>query len=301
VERIADGVWAAIATPSGHGVSNAGIIDLGDRTLLFDAFLDPRASRDLAQVALNVTGHRATLAVVSHGHNDHFRGVHGLDPATTLITTAEAAKAIEQDRAEVEAEKRELPEEIAKARGAIAGARAGTWDEKEATIWCAYFEAIGDSHAGLTWRQPDQWLDAPKREIKGTRRTVILRVLAGHTASDVVAIVPDGGVVFTGDLLFVQHHPYLADGDPDRLLASLAELLGINATTYVPGHGPLGTADDVARMRGYVDDLRKLAATSTADVSGTPVPVSYAPWHYRRFFGSNLKWLRARKTPSATP
>ncbi len=46
----------------------------------------------------------------------------------------------------------------------------------------------------------------------------------GHTGSDLILWLPDLGLVFTADLLFVGCHPYLADGDPDRLLSALRAL-----------------------------------------------------------------------------
>ena len=44
LERLADGVFAAIATGSGAAVANAGIIDLGGRTLVFDTFMTSQAA-----------------------------------------------------------------------------------------------------------------------------------------------------------------------------------------------------------------------------------------------------------------
>ena len=43
LERLADGVSAAIATDGGAAVANAGIIDLDGRTLVFDTFMTPQA------------------------------------------------------------------------------------------------------------------------------------------------------------------------------------------------------------------------------------------------------------------
>ncbi len=44
------------------------------------------------------------------------------------------------------------------------------------------------------------------------------------------------------DLLFVGCHPYLADGDPIQLLKALMSLSQLNATCFVPVHGPIGTS-----------------------------------------------------------
>ena len=45
LEQLADGVYAAIHAEEGWAICNAGIIDLGDRTLVFDSFMSPQAAR----------------------------------------------------------------------------------------------------------------------------------------------------------------------------------------------------------------------------------------------------------------
>jgi hypothetical protein len=54
VQQLAPGVWAAIQNDNGgHAISNAGIIDLGNKTLVFDAFMNPDAAGELKQTAGN--------------------------------------------------------------------------------------------------------------------------------------------------------------------------------------------------------------------------------------------------------
>jgi len=47
IEKLDDGIYAAIHKPGGEAICNAGIIDLGSKTLVFDTFLTPRAAKDL--------------------------------------------------------------------------------------------------------------------------------------------------------------------------------------------------------------------------------------------------------------
>lgn len=56
LERLTDGVYVAIASDTGAATCNAGIVDLGDRTLIFDTFLTPRAAKDLRAAAAQLTG-----------------------------------------------------------------------------------------------------------------------------------------------------------------------------------------------------------------------------------------------------
>ena len=47
LEQLADGVYAAIHSEGGEAIGNAGIVDLGDRTLVYDTFFTPQAAADL--------------------------------------------------------------------------------------------------------------------------------------------------------------------------------------------------------------------------------------------------------------
>lgn len=71
---LAEGVYGAIATQSGAATSDAGIVDLGEFTPVFDTFLTPRAGADLRAAAERATGRPPSLVVTSHYHNDHTRG-----------------------------------------------------------------------------------------------------------------------------------------------------------------------------------------------------------------------------------
>lgn len=48
---MAGGICAAIHKQGGWAISNAGILDLGDRVLVFDTFMTPEAARDLRNAA----------------------------------------------------------------------------------------------------------------------------------------------------------------------------------------------------------------------------------------------------------
>ena len=69
LHELGEGIYAAIHKPGGWAQSNAGIIDIGDRTLVFDAFLSPRASQDLLAAAQALTGRPAIDGVTTNGSN----------------------------------------------------------------------------------------------------------------------------------------------------------------------------------------------------------------------------------------
>ena len=73
------GVYAALAGDTGACISNAAIIDLGDKTLIFDTFQTVTAAGDLRDAATRLTGRSAALSVISHWHPDHTGGAQVFD------------------------------------------------------------------------------------------------------------------------------------------------------------------------------------------------------------------------------
>lgn len=46
VQQVKDGIFAAIAKDGGGAVGNAGFVDLGDQTIIFDTFNTQQAAED---------------------------------------------------------------------------------------------------------------------------------------------------------------------------------------------------------------------------------------------------------------
>jgi cyclase len=101
----------------------------------------------------------------------------------------------------------------------------------------------------------------------GSRR-IRLQSFPGHTGGDSIVQIPDAKVVFTGDLFWRNIQPNLTDASTRDWMDTLDTLLKNEAgTTFVPGHGEVGTTLDVATFREYLTTLRKLV--SDAQVKGT--------------------------------
>jgi cyclase len=73
----------------------------------------------------------------------------------------------------------------------------------------------------------------------------------GHTAGDLRVLVADADVLFAGDLCFFGVTPLAFQGDP-ATWADTLEVLTDLAEVIVPGHGPIGGADDVRDLRAYL-------------------------------------------------
>jgi len=300
LEPLADGVWAAIHRVGGWAVGNAGIVDLGDATLLFDAFLTAAAADDLAAAALALTGRGPDVIVLSHFHNDHIRGAQVFPGVPVVATRATRTLIDTLGRDELASDLEHAAPQRDRA-AAMADA-----DDPARRAYAAYFEpywaGLAASAPGVTLRLPTIAFD-DRLEIHGSRRTALVRSLgAAHTPDDAILVLEDDGVVFCSDLLFVRSHPYLADGDPDGWLRALDTLAAYGGSRFVPGHGPVGTEAAVRALAEHIRSLHTTAAglhrdgASDDDVADLLPLDATAAWDFAYpFYRSNLRFLLARE------
>ncbi len=303
VQQLADGVFAAIATDGGAAISNAGIVDLGGRTLIFDTFMTPQAGRDLRLAAYQLTGREPELVVNSHYHNDHTWGNQAFGPQTLFIATAQTLRLLQTSGAEEVQWARDVSARRFDEAQRQFAAALDDLQRREARLWMGYYGGLLEALPALAVRFPDLTFE-DRLSVHGSARSAELLVFENcHTGSDAILLLRELGIVFTGDLLFVGCHPYLDEADVASLRAALEQFSAISASTFVPGHGPLGTAQDVSSNISYVDmclaTARRLVSQGNAsqDVILREVPPGpFANWGLSRFFSANLVSLCSRLT-----
>jgi cyclase len=296
LHQLADGIYAAISIEGYGATSNAGIVDLGDRTLIFDTFLTPQAAEDLHAAAAHLTGRPASIVINSHWHGDHMQGNCIFAPDVTLISTGRTRElmATSGDEgidwtkvhapAQLQSLMRQLDEEQDEGKRQELALKVSENREVVETLWKLALRLPNATFGG--------WLT-----LHGTRRTVELHSEKGHTESDAYLLLPEEKLAFMGDLLFVQSHPWMGDGNPNEWLHSLHVLDMLDLQTIVPGHGPLGTRADFDAERSYIETLLKLAdeavkSGKTADqAADTPIPAEFASWRWREGFAYNMQFL----------
>lgn len=298
LKQLAPGVWAAIQNDHfGHAICNAGIVDLGDKTLVFDPFMTPEAARDLKHAAEMLTGRKVTLVINSHYHNDHIRGDQVFVPGAEIISTHWTATEIPGS----EKEEQEWEKKHAEALGIAERKKmeaASATEKDEFGMWAGYYEGIDKSENELKITVPDisfsdsLWITGSKRSIR------FLECKKGHTNSDLVMILPKEGIVFMGDLFFVNRHPYFGDGDEDGISRHIQKFLNDSALRiYVPGHGPVGGKKEMQILENYISDLQQLVKKGIAEgltdsvIIHQPVPDAYKSWWFGRFYPANLEFL----------
>ena len=98
LECLSEKVFALYHQPGGAAISNAGIIDLGDLTLVFDSCFTPQAARDLRATAEGIANRPVDLLINSHYHNDHVWGNQAFGRETEIISTAETRHLMHSQR-----------------------------------------------------------------------------------------------------------------------------------------------------------------------------------------------------------
>ena len=72
--KLSSHCYAAIEKKGATTGSNAGFVDLGDKVVVFDTFVNVNAAKDLLQCVKKVTNKKPSFIVNSHYHLDHCGG-----------------------------------------------------------------------------------------------------------------------------------------------------------------------------------------------------------------------------------
>jgi cyclase len=299
IEPLAEGVYVALAREGGGAWSNAGIVDLGDRTLLFDTLALPQAARDLVNIAHHLTHRPITLAVNSHWHLDHVAGNQVLPPTTTIVST-QRTRALIADR---------LPPQTREQQTNVPRQLRELEAELQTTPNPARREEIGKEidrlrmvlHdlPSLSVRLPDLAFEHKLLLHGTTRRAELLTFGGGHTESDAILYLPHDQIAFVGDLLFHHRHPWIGDGSPDVCLRIYDQIDALDppVEVLVPGHGPVATPSAFAALRRYVPALRQIAEDvvrgggTEADALNRAVPAAFSEWDGLDTFKANMAYF----------
>lgn len=296
----AEGVFAAVAGRTGACVSNAAIVDLGDRTVIVDTFQTVQAAADLRTAAEDLTGRSAALVVTSHWHDDHHGGNQVFDDAE-IVSTRRTVEIMAGNRYEdLDRYVAEIDRWVDRVRtmrdtAATEDARARADDMLKTASY------LKDAAPGFRLTLPTPMED-DGFTLEGADRLVeVMTFGGGHTESDVFVHVPDAGVVIAGDLLWVGQHPRAQDGDPSAWAEILDQITGLGPATVVPGHGALGGAGDLERLAGYLRTLEAVvddAVTSGLDehdMGSIPVPPGSESWGGAGRFTESVSGLAGRR------
>ena len=292
VEELADGVYAAVATAGGFGLCNAGIVDLGGVSLVFDAMLTPQAGEALGRTAERLTHRPVGLLVNSHYHGDHVRGSAAVGAVHVVSTRRVRELVLERGPVHLRSDLETVGAELARLRSGELKV-----DKVTREVFEGWFEGILATPRDLAFRPPDLTIES-EMTIHGSRRTArVITFGGGHSPSDVLVYLPDERIVFLGDLLSVGFHPSMADGDPEEWVRILGQVRALGIARAVPGHGRVAGEAAVPEMERYVTSLLEAArkararGTSRDEMAGTPPVPPFDTWAFSPFYEENARFV----------
>jgi glyoxylase-like metal-dependent hydrolase (beta-lactamase superfamily II) len=283
---LADGVYACTHKAGGAASSNAGIIDLGDRTVLVDAFNTVAAGRDLRATAEALFGRPVSTIVLTHFHDDHWIGASAFGAETLFLASEptraacldEAAELAEsfKDRAAWEAELRKAEAQLT--RETDERRRVGLVNGISRTRY-----AMAEM-ADFTPRCADAAY-AGTMTFHGAKRVAEVRSLGrGHSLDDAVLLLPQDGVAFLGDIGFFDTQPFMAYCEIDLYRKQLKSFLDSDFRVFVPGHGVVGGKPEIERELAYFDVLEDLVGRvvrrggSLEEAAQIALPAPFDAW-----------------------
>lgn len=235
--EVATGVWAYVQPDGSWMINNTGIIvDRDAGSVMVDTTSTETRNRALLARVAELAGSVPRALVNTHHHGDHTYG-NWLLPADTPIFGHVHCR------------------EDVIAVGLVAAQMFP-----------------GPDYGHLEVRPPDVTFDAQMTLHLGQRRLELIHVGPAHTRSDVLAWLPEDGVVFCGDLVFNGGQPFLLEGSLAGYPRALAAVRALDAEVLVPGHGPVCRGSEIVRviddMTAYADFVAEVAASGYgADLS----------------------------------
>ena len=104
-------------------------------------------------------------------------------------------------------------------------------------------------------RLPNVTFDGDGIELRvDDRRLRLIHYGTGHTRGDVLVHLPEERILFAGDIAFLYVTPLAFEGHIGNWITITRRVLDeLDADVIVPGHGPIGTKDDLRKMVDYLD------------------------------------------------
>jgi glyoxylase-like metal-dependent hydrolase (beta-lactamase superfamily II) len=273
IQKIADGVYFALAHPQAFTNCNASIFVNSQDVLVVDAHSKPSAAASLiAQIKKEVTTKPVRYLVNTHFHWDHSQGdaAYRATGSKVEIIASETTKQLLAQNA-----RNRLKESLDGVPKIIEGLQARLSKAASAQEKDFFKEQIRLAQAyqaemkSFTPELPDIAF-AKSHVIKDRAHDLHIEFHGrAHTAGDVAVFCPQKRAVATGDAI-IGFLPNIADGYPREWPATINSIEQLAADHLLPGHGVVQNKYDRAnQLRNYIEELT--AMVETGKKAGKPL------------------------------
>lgn len=233
--EIGDNLYAFTA----EGDPNTGVIIGDDGVMVVDAQATPRLASLVIERIRTITDKPVKYVVLSHYHAVRVLGASAFE--AQQILASERCLAMIHERGQED------------------------WDSEFARFPRLF--AGHESIPGLTW--PTMTFRQAMTVQLGRRRVELLHLGRAHTAGDIVAWVPDAGVMMTGDIVESHSACYCGDGHFGDWGGTLDAIRAYRPEAIAPGRGDALVGDDqvdaaLEHTRDFVESTYRAAAKVVA-------------------------------------
>lgn len=245
---------SGVASAANRGfMSNAGFVVTSDGVVVFDTLGTPVLGEELIAAIRKTTSQPIRRVIVSHYHADHIYGLQAFKAIGAEIWAHQGGKdylASENAESRLQQRREEL------------------------------FPWVDDNTRLLP---ADRWLSRDEVFELGGLHFSLTHVGPAHSSEDMVMLVREDAVLFSGDLIFKGRVPYVGEADSAAWLKALERLIALQPTFLIPGHGP-ATSDAVATLQftsQYLTYLRQ--SMGEAVESFVPFDEAYAQTSWQQY------------------
>lgn len=291
LQEIAPGIYAYLQPDGSWGLNNAGLITGQDESLIIDTLYDLDLTAEMLAAMRKASPTAAAefdILVNTHANGDHIYG-NELVNAGEIIAT----KACAEEFCDVP------PQMMADILAAAPGM---------GELGRFFQSSFGRFHfQGITLTPPTRTFEGHLDIEVGNREVSLIQVGPCHTKGDLIVWVPEGRIVFAGDVLFINGTPIMWAGPVDNWFNALDTIGGLKPEVIVPGHGPITDQTGLDETRAYFDYLvaegekRFKAGQSVVEASRELMKGTYSRWGDPERVAINLDTLYRQFGNDPTP
>ena len=231
LREVAPSVYAYIQA-GGPGKANAGISDAGiiigdDSVMVIDALAAPMHAKNFIAAIRKVTDKPFRQLLNTHHHGDHVAANQYFLPAE-VISHSHCREQVVRSIANT----------------------PKVWAARDG--WAAGGEERIVVPASVT-------IDGKTTYYYGKTTVEVIPMVPAHTYGDLVIYLPQHKVLFAGDIGFFYVAPFANNSHVTRWLGWIDQIMKMDVTTIVPGHGPIGNKSHLAEMGEYFQVLKREA------------------------------------------
>jgi len=228
-------LWAYTA----EGDPNTGVIIGDESVMIIDAQATPRLATKVIEKIRGVTDKPISHVVLSHYHAVRVLGASEYGADQVIMSEKARSMVVERGQEDWDSEFQRFPR---------------------------LFQGH-ESITGLTW--PTTTFTGSMNVYLGNRKVELKQLGRAHTAGDIVAWVPDDGVMFTGDIVEDKSACYCGDGHFGDWGATLDAIKLYNPRAIAPGRGDALVGPDAVNRalestRDFVNSTYFAAASVAA-------------------------------------